>query len=194
MDHAGVKPGDIRHPQDLSRLPIVTKRMLRSGYPHLTTRNTGMKTFEVSSSGSTGTNFYVKEDPATAGWHRASFLLAVEWAGWQIGEPHLQTGMTLSAAGIDGSRTSCFSVTMSPHSILMMLALISHSICLKATPFSIYGISGVVSTSSRVGLKKEAGTHRYVRSSPGAIACTHPIEALLSHLLRRGVFDTLWVR
>ncbi len=96
MDHAGVKPGDIRHPEDLSRLPIVTKRMLRSGYPHLTTRNTGMKTFEVCSSGSTGTNFCVKEDPDTAGWHRASFLLALEWASWQIGEPHLQTGMTLS--------------------------------------------------------------------------------------------------
>jgi phenylacetate-coenzyme A ligase PaaK-like adenylate-forming protein len=95
MDHAGVKPGDIRHPKDLYKLPIVTKQMLRSGYPHLTTRDTGGKTFEVCSSGSTGTNFCVREDAVTAGWHRASFLLALEWAGWQIGEPHLQTGMTL---------------------------------------------------------------------------------------------------
>ena len=96
MNKAGVKPADIRQPQDLCKLPIVTKQMLRSGYPNLTTRTTGMKTFEVCSSGSTGTNFRVREDPFTAGWYRASFLLALEWAGWRIGERHLQTGMTLN--------------------------------------------------------------------------------------------------
>jgi phenylacetate-CoA ligase len=96
MNNAGVKPADIRQPQDLCKLPVVTKQMLRSGYPHFTTRKTGMKTFEVCSSGSTGTNLWVREDPFTAGWYRASFLLALEWAGWQIGEPHLQTGMTLN--------------------------------------------------------------------------------------------------
>ncbi|HEY8187112.1 MAG TPA: hypothetical protein VIF64_13645 [Pyrinomonadaceae bacterium] len=95
MDQAGVKSSDIRSPEDLCKLPIVTKQMLRSAYPHRTTRDTGMKTFEACSSGSTGTNFCVREDPATTGWHRASFLLALEWAGWQIGEAHLQTGMTL---------------------------------------------------------------------------------------------------
>ncbi len=42
-------------------------------------------------------NFVVLEDAYTAsGWYRASFMLALEWSGWQIGEPHLQTGMTLT--------------------------------------------------------------------------------------------------
>lgn len=95
MDKAGIKPNDIRHPRDLSKLPIVTKDMLRPGYPHLTTRPTAQKTYEESSSGSTGQNFRVREDAETAGWYRASFLLALEWAGWKIGDPHLQTGMTL---------------------------------------------------------------------------------------------------
>src|ERR687885_889744 len=72
MDGAGVKPGDVRRPQDLCKLPVVTKQMLRAGYPSLTTRNTGMKTFEARSSGSTGTNFCVREDAVTAGRHRAS--------------------------------------------------------------------------------------------------------------------------
>ena len=94
MSNAGVKPNDVRRRSDLYKLPIVTKEMLRSGYPHLTTRETGQKTYEVSTSGSTGTNFWVKEDSETAGWHRASFLLASEWANWTIGEPHVQTGMT----------------------------------------------------------------------------------------------------
>ena len=99
MEGAGVKPGDVRRPQDLCKLPVVTKQMLRAGYPRLTTRNTGMKTFEARSSGSTGTNFCVREDAVTAGRHRASLLLALEWAGWRFGEPHLQTGMTLSRSG-----------------------------------------------------------------------------------------------
>src|SRR5262245_35845153 len=95
MDQARLKPADITRPEDLRRLPIVTKDMLRAGYPHLTTRDTGLKTTEESSSGSTGKNFYVKEDLETAGWYRASFLLALGWAGWKFGEPHLQTGMNL---------------------------------------------------------------------------------------------------
>ena len=94
MNDAGTKPDDIRRPSDLWRLPVVTKKALGADYPHLTTRNTGRKAYEACSSGSTGTNFRVKEDSETAGIHRASFLLALEWAGWRLGEPHLQTGIT----------------------------------------------------------------------------------------------------
>jgi phenylacetate-CoA ligase len=96
MHNAGIKPGELSRSRDLRDLPIVTKGMLRAAYPHNTTRSTGQSTYDVSSSGSTGTNFWVKEDAETAGSYRAPFLLALEWAGWRIGEPHLQTGMTLS--------------------------------------------------------------------------------------------------
>ena len=94
MQDSGVKPNDIRYSADLSKLPVVTKQMLRAGYPDSTTRSTGQKNYEVFTSGSTGTNFCVREDAETAGWYRASFLLALEWTNWTIGEPHLQTGMT----------------------------------------------------------------------------------------------------
>lgn len=96
MNNAIVHPKDIRSPADLIKLPVVTKDMLRSGYPDQVTRPTGQKTYEASTSGSTGKNFYVREDAYTAGWYRASFLLALHWAGWSIGDAHLQTGMTLS--------------------------------------------------------------------------------------------------
>ncbi len=95
MDGAGVRPGDIRHADDLKKLPVVTKDMLRAGFPEKTTRPTGQKTYDSYTSGSTGRPFAVREDAETAGWYRASFLLSLEWAGWRIGEPHLQTGMNL---------------------------------------------------------------------------------------------------
>lgn len=95
MDEARVRPPDIRTPSDLARLPVVTKSMLRAAYPDRVTRHSSQKTYESHTSGSTGQNFAVREDPETRGWYLASFLLSLEWAGWEIGERHMQTGMTL---------------------------------------------------------------------------------------------------
>ena len=95
MLQRGMLPSEILSTGDLSKLPVVTKNMLSDAYPEGVTRKTGQKTYESRTSGSTGKNFVVLEDAETAGWYRASFMLALEWSGWKIGEPHLQTGMTL---------------------------------------------------------------------------------------------------
>lgn len=95
FDQQNLTPKDIKTAKDLIKLPVVTKQMLLQGYPSETSRPTGQRVYEAKTSGSTGTNFAVLEDAYTAGWYRASFLLALEWSGWQIGARHLQTGMTL---------------------------------------------------------------------------------------------------
>lgn len=86
--------GQLPAPADLGSLPVATKPALRAGYPQFTTRDTGKRFYESCTSGSTGANFCVREDWETAGLHRASYLLALEWSGWELGEPHLQTGVT----------------------------------------------------------------------------------------------------
>ncbi len=96
MLQRGILPSEILSAEDLTKLPVVTKNMLYEVYPVHVTRKTGQKTYESRTSGSTGKNFVVLEDAETAGWYRAAFMLALEWSGWQIGEPHLQTGMTLT--------------------------------------------------------------------------------------------------
>lgn len=93
---SGIEPNDIQHAQDLAKLPVVTKEMLRSAYPKRLVRKTRQKTYEACSSGSTGAPMCVQEDAETAGTYRAGFLMSLEWAGWKIGIPHVQTGMTLS--------------------------------------------------------------------------------------------------
>ena len=93
MDRSGVHPSDIQTREDLARIPIVTKDMLRDGYPERTTRRTQQQPYEAWTSGSTGKNFCVLEDAETAGRYRAIFLLALEWAGWPLGARHLQTGI-----------------------------------------------------------------------------------------------------
>ncbi len=93
LDSAGVKPADIRTCADLTRIPISTKDMIRPNFPDQITRPTGQRTYESKTSGSTGKNFVVLEDYETAGHYRACFMLALVWAGWTIGQTHLQTGM-----------------------------------------------------------------------------------------------------
>lgn len=95
LDSCHVRPEDVRTAADLRCIPSVTKAMLRAKYPQGTTRQTGQRPYEIATSGSTGANFRLLEDAQTAGWYRASFLLALEWAGWRVGEAHVQTGMTL---------------------------------------------------------------------------------------------------
>lgn len=96
MDDRGIVPSDITSREDLHKLPIVSKAMLRAESGDKISRTTGQSRYDACSSGSTGEPFCVKEDNFTAGWYRASFMLALQWAGWRMGEPHLQTGMSLS--------------------------------------------------------------------------------------------------
>jgi len=95
MGRAGIVPGHIGRAEDLRRLPIVTKQMLREAYPLRVVRSTGQRTYESHSSGSTGAKTIVREDPETAGVYRSSVLLSLEWAGWHLGEAHLQVGAEL---------------------------------------------------------------------------------------------------
>lgn len=94
MTRAGTRPEDIRTCADLSRLPVVSKAMLREAYPDRIVRRTPYRSYEGCSSGSTGANIRVREDTETAGFYRASLLLALQWAGWRVGEPHVQSGVT----------------------------------------------------------------------------------------------------
>lgn len=96
MDGRGLTPEVIRSIDDLRILPITTKNSLRGGFPGRVTRRTGYKTFEVTTSGSTGQPFLVRRDTELDGWFRAAFLLALQWAQWSVGAPHLQLGMTLT--------------------------------------------------------------------------------------------------
>ena len=94
LERSGISSSHIKSPADLRRVPAVTKEQLRENYPDRTIRSTGQRTYETKTSGSTGLNFRLREDRATAGWYRAAFLLALEWAGWRMGDRHLQTGIS----------------------------------------------------------------------------------------------------
>jgi phenylacetate-CoA ligase len=80
---------------DLPLLPIVTKDMLRASYPESCTRKTVSAWREYFTSGSSGSPFAVRVDSATMSMARALMFLRANFSGWAIGDPFLQTGMTL---------------------------------------------------------------------------------------------------
>jgi phenylacetate-CoA ligase len=96
MSSANVQPEDVKSPADLQKIPVATKEMFLENHPHKTVRPTNQKHYEARTSGSTGKNFTVVEDAETAGTYRACTLMALQWSGWNLGVPHLQTGMTLN--------------------------------------------------------------------------------------------------
>jgi phenylacetate-CoA ligase len=78
----------------------VTKNMLRSVYPDGCTRPSVRRYTELSTSGSTGAPFAVRVDSETLSSARALMFLRAQFSGWQIGEPYLQTGMTLERGAV----------------------------------------------------------------------------------------------
>ena len=76
LDERKLSWQDFQKPADLRHFPLVSKDMMRANYPHRMTRNTGMRQYESCTSGSTGANFTVREDAATAGQYRAAAWLA----------------------------------------------------------------------------------------------------------------------
>lgn len=91
----GVDFSRVTRASDLHLLPIVTKELLQRADPVSLRRRGVVRFYWASSSGSTGQPVQVAEDRATAGEYRAAFLLALEWAGWRLGDAFLQTGMNL---------------------------------------------------------------------------------------------------
>ena len=87
-----VKPS--QDPEEwLSRFPILTKDVVRDQKGALLTEST-KNLVEISSSGSTGFQTTVLWNSMKQSRFRATQLLWWEWAGYQLGDPVLQTGIT----------------------------------------------------------------------------------------------------
>jgi phenylacetate-CoA ligase len=91
-DLHGVDVAAVRGVADLPRLPVVTKRMLREAAPGDVTRRTPWRAHRYSTSGSTGHPFSLMVDADTMSRARALMLLRTMYAGYEPGDPVLQTG------------------------------------------------------------------------------------------------------
>ena len=99
MQERGLSPSDIRTPQDLVKLPVVTKAIIREGPDDMVADNVPKKDLVPSrTSGSTGSPllfFTTKQD--RYGYGHACGLLAMEWAGVTLGDRTVTFASTFGA-------------------------------------------------------------------------------------------------
>lgn len=96
LKERGLTPDDIRHPEQLSKLPVLTKQVLRDSFQALRVEGYRGRAYVMKSSGSTGAQTSVLIDRACNDEVFATQLLFWTWGGFFMGQPHLQTGMSLN--------------------------------------------------------------------------------------------------
>lgn len=93
FDSLGLKPEDIKTRDDLKKLPVLTKQMVRDHYDELIADNISeYKAQNGSTGGSTGTPLKFKKDVQTWNMAWASSFRAWEWYGFHLGEKMFTLG------------------------------------------------------------------------------------------------------
>jgi phenylacetate-CoA ligase len=93
FDQLLLKPEDIKTRDDLQKLPVLTKQMVRDHYDELIADNAAvLKSMDGSTGGSTGTPLKFKKDVQTWNMAWASSFRAWEWYGYHLGEKLITLG------------------------------------------------------------------------------------------------------
>jgi phenylacetate-CoA ligase len=91
MDERQVRPADIRGAQDLAKLPVITKAILRDHAAALRTRGLSDDKVEVGvTGGTTGAPMRVVRDYEGTTWMRACYWRGFGWGGLTLGTPWVQ--------------------------------------------------------------------------------------------------------
>jgi phenylacetate-CoA ligase len=88
FDERGLKPSDIKGVEDLAKLPVLTKRLIRDNFDDITARGFPSKELVLNSTGgSTGETlkFYRSKDDQYS-WGHAAGLRAHSWLGYELGD------------------------------------------------------------------------------------------------------------
>ena len=89
-----LKPNDIKTKEDLVKLPLLTKSIIRKNLPDLLARNIPKSQFmECHSSGSTGEplKYYISKSSYSWGW--AQTFRCWRWANYRLGDPYVKISL-----------------------------------------------------------------------------------------------------
>jgi phenylacetate-CoA ligase len=86
---AGVGSEDIRGPDDLARLPVLTRQAARDSAAARTSTAPPLPEIEKTTGGTTGEPLVIRYDAGSEHWRQAVRLRGFGWTGWRIGDPSL---------------------------------------------------------------------------------------------------------
>lgn len=93
FNERGLKPEDIQCREDLLKLPILTKQMVREHYDEIISKDALQRHYQKGSTGgSTGTPLKFMKDTPTWNMQWASSFRAWDWYGFHVGEKLMTLG------------------------------------------------------------------------------------------------------
>ncbi|OPY91662.1 MAG: Phenylacetate-coenzyme A ligase [Syntrophus sp. PtaU1.Bin208] len=88
LDEARVDPFKLRYPDEVDRIPILTKRDIRQYQNILISKGFTLSgLMEAKTGGSTGKSVYVYFTEQCSEWRNACARRHDRWSGWEVGEP-----------------------------------------------------------------------------------------------------------
>ena len=88
FDEAQIYPGSLRYPDDIDKIPVLTKRDIRQHQDLLISNGYEKhKLMEAKTGGSTGKSVYVYFTEECSEWRNACARRNDRWSGWEVGEP-----------------------------------------------------------------------------------------------------------
>lgn len=88
LAEAGVRPAEIRGPDDLRKIPVLTKQEVRANLADMLSRAVRRDDLmEFRTGGSTGTPLALFITEAVSEQRNAAARRSNRWAGWEVGEP-----------------------------------------------------------------------------------------------------------
>ncbi len=89
FDDAGLRPDDIRGPEDLVRLPVLTRQEARAAQDERVSTAPPLPTIRKTTGGTTGEPLVIRYDVDSEYWRQAVKLRGFGWSGWRVGDTAL---------------------------------------------------------------------------------------------------------
>ena len=86
FDESDLQPNDIRTPEDMLKIPILTKDIIRKNSDRMITTDPARRGFAANTGGSTGETLYFFKDAGSASLNKADDIRLNRWGGIDIGD------------------------------------------------------------------------------------------------------------
>ena len=146
-----LKPGDIKTADDLAKLPVLTKEIVRKNYPHnIVARNVPQRQFMfLGSSGSTGEplQYYITKDSYS--FNVACALRGWTWTGYRLGDKYVKISQNPREGLINKIQDKLHrcvyvhSQSLTPRNIIDIVEKIrrSNAVLVRGYPSTLYVLS-----------------------------------------------------
>lgn len=99
FDRHRIAPDDVRRPEDLDAIPVLTKELLRNNFDRLFADNIPRRDVVVTSTGgSTGSPAHFSQDKRYVELNQAALMRSLSWSGWKPGD------LTAWVVGLDDTQ------------------------------------------------------------------------------------------